>query len=138
MDVKDVLKDFGDNLITDIRYNMSDYGMGKGNLVKSLEYEIDDNSFKLYASDYWTYAQKGRGPGRVPYDFEEILEEWIVKNGIRPMNGSITQFANAIKWSTIKNGSYLYRHPEQQRDFIGDAIYVNLEQLEKSLVSVIV
>lgn len=138
MDVKEVLEEFGDNLITDIRYNMSDYGLGRSNLAKSLEYEIGDSSFKLYADSYWSYAQKGREPGRVPYNFEEILEEWIVANGIKPKNGGITQFANAVKWKTIKEGSYLYRHPEQQRDFIGDAIDVNLEQLEKSLASVIV
>lgn len=138
MDVKDVLKEFGDNLIADIRYKMLDYSMDKSNLAKSLEYEIDDSSFKLYASDYWNYAQKGRESGRVPYNFTEVLENWIVANGIKPLDGNITQFANAIKWKTIREGSYLYRHPEQQRDFIGDSIDVNLEELEKSLAVALV
>lgn len=138
MDVKDVLKEFGENLIADIRYNMSDYSMGKGNLAKSLEYETDGNSFKLYANDYWTYAQKGRGPGRVPYDFTEILEDWIVKNGIKPKNGNITQFANAIKYKTIREGSSIYRGDRPERDFLGNAVEINLEGLEKSLAVALV
>ena len=137
MDVKDVLKEFGDNLIADIRYKMSDYGLDRSDLAKSLEYEIDGNSFKLYSDSYWTYAQKGRGPGRVPYNFEEILEDWIVANGIKPQT-NITQFANAIKWKTIKEGSSIYRGDRPERDFLGNAVDVNLEELGKSLTVALV
>lgn len=135
MDVKEVLEEFGDNLIADIRYNMANYDMSKGNLAKSLEYETDGTNFKLYANDYWNYAQHGRGPGPVPHDFEEILENWITENGIKPQT-NITQFANAIKYKTIREGSSIYRGDRPERDFIGDAIDINLEELEKSLRSI--
>ena len=129
-DFTQILQEFAENTIADIRYQMASYGMADSNLSKSLNAEIEGNEVKITANSYYDYAEKGRGPGKVPYNFKDILETWIVSRGIRPKDGNISKFASAICWNTIKHGSSLYRHPEQQRDFIGDAIDVNLEQLK--------
>lgn len=127
-DFTQILQEFAENTIADIRYQMASYGMADSNLAKSLNAEIEGNEVKITAACYWDYAQKGRPAGKVPYNFQDIIATWAVGRGIIPPD--LMKFANAVKWKTIKEGSSLYRHPEQQRDFIGDAIEVNIEQLK--------
>lgn len=128
---EDTLEEFANNLIADIKYEMQNQGLGGSDLEKSLDYEINGDRVTVTAAPYLKYAQKGRGPGKVPRDFTEILETWIVKNGIRPATGNITQFANAIKWKTIKEGSAIYRGDRPERDVVTRPIEENLEWLEQ-------
>lgn len=131
---EDTLEEFANNLIADIKYEMQNQGLGGSDLEKSLDYEVKGNRVTVTAAPYLKYAQKGRGSGKVPRDFTEILETWIVKNGIKPATGNITQFANAIKWKTIKEGSYLWRHPAERRDVVTQPIEENLEWLEQQAI----
>lgn len=128
---EDTLEEFANNLIADIKYEMQNQGLGGSDLEKSLDYEVNGDRVTVTAAPYLKYAQKGRGPGKVPRDFTEILETWIVKNGIRPATGNITQFANAIKWKTIREGSAIYRGDRPERDIVTQPIEENLEWLEQ-------
>lgn len=140
-DLKNVLDKFAVDVIADIKANMKD--LSDSALANSLTYEIieDGEGFQLniIADEYWDFAQKGHPPGRkyrkepvkyglpegttdtgVPYDYEETIRNW----GKVPSDA-----ANAVKWKTIREGSYLYRHPEEQKDFLGTSIQDNLEKL---------
>lgn len=128
---EDTLTEFANNLIADIKYEMQNQGLGGSNLKKSLDYEVKGDRVTVTAAPYLKYAQKGRGPGGVPRNFTEILETWITSRGLKPEKGTITDFANAIKWSTIKRGSYLYNHPSEQRDVITQPLEENLDWLEQ-------
>lgn len=128
---EDTLEEFANNLIADIKYEMQNQGLSGSDLEKSLDYEVNGDRVTVTAAPYLKYAQKGRGPGKVPWDFEKILETWIVKNGIRPATGNITQFANAIKWKTIKEGSAIYRGDRPERDVVTRPIEENLDWLEQ-------
>lgn len=128
---EDTLEEFANNLIADIKYEMQNQGLGGSDLEKSLDYEVNGDRVTVTAAPYLKYAQKGRGPGKVPRDFTEILETWITKNGIRPATGNITQFANAIKWKTIKEGSAIYRGDRPERDVVTRPIEENLDWLEQ-------
>ena len=132
-EVEPLLKEFGENLIADIKYEMQNQGLGGSNLEKSLDYQIKDNTITVTAAPYLKWAQIGRDKGKVPYEFEKILETWIVANGIRPHHGTITEFANAIKWKTIKEGSYMWRNPTSRRDVVTRPIEENLEWLENQI-----
>lgn len=134
---EETLKEFAESTIEDIRYNMSHYDMRDSNLSKSLEYTISGNNVKIYAAPYFKYAEVGRGPGGVPRNFTEILENWIVSHGIKPKT-SLTEFANAIKWKTIKHGSSIYRGERPNRDFIGDAIKENIDILQDTCTHAVV
>ena len=134
-DFTEILGEFSENTIADLRYNMAQYGLGDSALAKSLDYTIEGNEVTITAANYYDYAEKGRGPGKVPYNFEDIVAAWSVGRGIRPPD--LMEFSNAVKWRTIKDGSYLYRHPEKQRDFDSDAIQENLDWL-KGQVGVLV
>lgn len=132
-DFSEILKEFGENTIADIKYKMGSYGLGDSALAKSLDYEIDGTEIKITAAGYYPYAEKGRGPGGVPRNFEDILETWIVSRGIKPKDGNISKFASAICWNTIKHGSSLYRNSEKQRDFDSEAIEENLNWLRSKV-----
>lgn len=127
-DFTQILQEFAENTIADIRYQMASYGMADSNLSKSLNAEIEGNEVKITAAGYWDYAQKGRPAGKVPYNFQDIIATWAVGRGIRTPD--LMKFANAVKWKTIKDGSSLYRNPEKQRDFDSEAIQENLDWLK--------
>lgn len=130
-DFTEILREFAENTITDLRYNMAQYGLGDSALAKSLDYTIDGNEVTITAAGYWDFAQRGRPAGKVPYNFQDIIATWAVDRGIRP--NDLMKFANAVKWKTYKDGSSLYNHPEKQRDFEAGAIDENLEQLKNRL-----
>lgn len=130
-DFTEILKEFGENTIADIKVKMAQYGMGDTALAKSLNYEIDGTEIKITAAGYWPYAEKGRGPGGVPRNFEEVVATWAVSRGIRPPD--LMKFARSVKWKTIKDGSYLYRHPNEQRDFETEAVEENLDWLKSKV-----
>lgn len=119
-DLNQIIEELANEIIENIRANMSSYGLGDGNLAKSLEPEIDGNHLKILANDYWDYAMEGRGPGGVPNNFTEILTHWISDRNIQVDDPR--RFVNNVKWKTIREGSYLYRHPEEQRDFLSDVL----------------
>ena len=52
-----------------------------GNLSSSLEYVIenedDGTHIKVLANNYFIYAEGGRTAGKVPYNFTDILKQWI-------------------------------------------------------------
>jgi hypothetical protein len=129
-DFSEILRQFGENTCADIRMQMAQQGLGDSKLAKSVAYEVNGNEIKITAAHWYDYAEKGRGPGKVPYNFRDILETWIVSRGIKPRDGNISKFASAIAWTTIKSGSYLYRHPNEQRDFDTEPIQENLDWLK--------
>lgn len=134
-DFTEILKEFAENTIADLRYNMSQYGLGSSDLAKSLSYDINGNEVKITAANYWDFAQRGRPKGKVPYNFQDIIATWAVSRGIHPEN--LMKFANAVKWKTMKEGSHLYNTPSEQRDFEQDALEENIEQLKSRLAVMI-
>lgn len=131
---EDTLQEFANNLVADIKYEMQNQGLGGSNLEKSLEYEVKGNEVIVTAAPYLKYAQRGRGPGGTPRNFIDILETWITSRGIKPKSGNITQFANAIKWKIIKEGSSIYRGERPERDVITKPLEENLEWLENQAI----
>ena len=106
------LQESADQLIEQIRQEMENQGINaSGNLASSLQWVIDTTggiSFKVLADSYWDYAMKGRGPGKVPGNFKEILKQWINAKGIQ-FSGTIDQFAGAIMYTIRNFGSRRYR-----------------------------
>lgn len=126
-----VVSELGEGIVSSIKENMESYGQGDSRLAHSLRFEADEESLKIYAADYWDYAEKGRGPGGVPRNFEEILESWISRHSVK-FDGDERVFIQKVKWSIVRYGTRLWRNGEV-RDFIGDAVEKNLEKFEKDI-----
>lgn len=100
-------------LIEDIRSEMENQNINAGgNLSASLGWQITANdkglSLSIMADSYWDYAMGGRGPGKIPGNFVEILQDWIMAKNI-PFDGSIRNFAGAIAYNIKNYGSRRYR-----------------------------
>lgn len=129
--IKTAIDILADEIIGNIRENITSYGLADGNLYNSLESNIDGNHLQILGANYFEYAMKGREPGKIPFNFSDILEEWIDRRRISYI-GSKRKFANAIAWKTAREGSYLYRHPEEQRDFLKDVLDEPLSKFQES------
>jgi hypothetical protein len=93
-----------------------------GRSVASLRIEEDANNaeairFFLTGGAQWAVMQQGRGPGKVPHNFSEIIREWIVKKGISYSNASgktpekkLNSLSYAIAYSIMKKGTVLHRN----------------------------
>lgn len=128
---EDTLEEFANNLISDIRVEMQNEGLGNSNLAASLDYEVKGDRVTVTAAPYLKYAQKGRGPGGVPWDFKNILLNWMQRYNIHANDGDDERFAESIKWKTIKEGSAIWRGVRPERDFISEPIENNIEWLEE-------
>ena len=130
-DLQQFIEDFANEIIENIRENIASYGLANGNLYNSLESNIDGNHLQILGADYFDYAQKGSGPGEVPENFVQILEEWIDRRKIS-YNGSKRRFARNISRKTEFEGSYLFRHPEERRDFLSEVLDEPLAKFQES------
>lgn len=143
IDITALLTDFGENVVNGLHQNLEDEGLGSSSLAQSLTYDIDANRIVISAAPYWDYAEKGRGPGKVPYEFEDILITWMRKYGVTPYAKTGDRdkderiFANAIKWNIIKKGSSIYRGDRPERFFERTVIDDNLEWLESQAADVV-
>lgn len=121
-----------DELIQDIRTELENNHINAhGNLSNSLGWQITAKdtgmSLSVYADSYWDYAIGGRGPGKVPGNFIEILEDWIRVKGIVVEQGTIRQFAGAIMYNIKNYGSRRWRDNDK-----ADVLTVPVEKfLEK-------
>lgn len=130
-EIKKVVTELGQGIVSSIKENMDSYGQGESNLAKSLRFEADEESLTVYAADYFDYAQNGRGPGGVPRNFENILDSWIKRHSVS-FDGEERVFIQKVKWSIIRYGTRMWRNGEV-RDFVKDSVEKNLEIFEKDI-----
>ena len=132
-DLQTIIDQLADDIIANIKSNLASYGLANGNLYNSLEPNINLNNdsarLQILANDYFDYAQVGRGPGGVPNNFTDILSQWVQDRNIQV--DDTRQFVNSVKWKTIREGSYLYRHPEEHRDFLSDVLDEPLSKFQE-------
>lgn len=128
--IKTAINILADDIIANIKSNIASYGLADGNLYNSFESNIEGNHLQILGANYFDYAEKGRGPGGVPVNFTAILTEWVSRRNIRV--DDTWKFVNNVKWKTIREGSYLYRHPDQQRDFLSEVLDEPFAKFEES------
>lgn len=72
----------------------------------------------LTGDKQWEVMERGRGPGKVPHNFSDIIKEWILKKGISyrqfaPKNGNpergLKSLSYMIAHSIMKKGTKLHR-----------------------------
>lgn len=84
-----------------------------GRSVASLVIEPTlSNGMALYGGPQWASMQSGRKPGKVPYNFREIIKDWIKAKGISIDGGEkgLNTAAFLISRHIMKHGTRLYQH----------------------------
>ena len=130
-EILEVVTKLGEGIVSSIKENMAAYNQVDSNLSKSLRFEANEESLKIYAFDYWDFAQKGRPGGGIPRNFESILEDWIDRHKVS-FDGENSVFARKVAWNIYHHGTRLWRNGEV-RDFIKDAVEKNMEIFEKEI-----
>lgn len=130
-EIKKTVEKLGEGIVKSIKENMSSYGQGDSNLAKSLRYEANEEKLVVYAADYWDYAQKGRPGGKIPRNFESILEDWIDRHKVS-YDGDKRVFARKVAWNIYHHGTRMWRNGET-RDFVKDAFEKNLGTFESEI-----
>lgn len=87
-----------------------------GRSVASLEVDVKDSEGVLSGGKQWETMQRGRGPGKVPSNFREIIKNWVRTKGInvKPRKGqsqrqSIESFSYLVTRNIMQKGTKLYR-----------------------------
>lgn len=137
-DINELLTEFGDRVVKGLRDNLAAENLGQSSLSESISYERDGNEIIVSAANYWPYAEKGRGPGKTPYNFIDILVNWMHKYGVTPTHGNEVSFAWAIKRTIETRGSSIYRGGRPERDFERDTLDENIDWLENEAVTYII
>lgn len=94
-----------------------------GRSVASLTVEpIGTVGVGLFGGPQWARMQDGKAPGKVPYNFRDIIKDWIKAKGISITGGQrgLDSAAFCIARSIAKNGTRLYR--EHKHDDIFDSV----------------
>ena len=92
-----------------------------GKSVASLKVEAGRNTqgestAALTGGQQWLYMQRGRGAGKVPYNFQTIIRAWILNKGIslsgvpgKTQERKLTSLSYMIANSIMKKGTKLHR-----------------------------
>lgn len=90
--------------------------MASGRSVASLVVDVNDSEGVLSGGKQWETMQRGRGPGKVPSNFREIIKNWVRAKGInvQPRNGqsqrqAIESFSYLVTRNIMQKGTKLYR-----------------------------
>lgn len=115
-----------------------------GSTVRSMVVNTSDSGGTLEGSKSFMYLEHGRGPGKVPKGFYEIIKDWVIAKGISyqdmiPKNGTpeqgLARLSGAIAHSIITKGTRLYRDNEYN-DIYSSLIEHEVELLSKEAAGI--
>lgn len=88
----------------------------------------------LEAPNYIEVLQRGRAPGKVPYNFEDIILQWLIDKGIQPEYGSLESLAANIAWGIKRYGTKLYA-TNTELDIFNSVIEEFIKNLTEEIVN---
>lgn len=136
-DINGVLDRWCQRVVEKIQTNLDSTGTtASGRSKQSLGWVVADGTLRIYARPFFSGVETGRTPGRIPYNFTDILFQWASDKGI------LTNFGNTesrqrsalyLVGQFIKNsGTKLYRNGGRT-DIYTDVITQELEELERQV-----
>lgn len=105
------------NIKVGISQRMTSLGRSaSGSSVASLEVEVDNGEGILSGGKQWETMQRGRGPGKVPSNFREVIKNWVRAKGIsvqprgkQTQEQAIESFSYLVTRNIMQKGTKLYR-----------------------------
>lgn len=147
-DIQDILKQRLENVKAKVVQAMaSNNRNASGRSVASLSVSVSDNVGILYGSKSFLVMESGKKPGKVPYQFRDIIKQWIINKGISvtpipskskeskytPYERGLNSLSGAIAFKIMKDGTKLHRD-NGYNDIYTTAIKEELEALSNELV----
>lgn len=87
IEVEKILREWAENVITQIQENLDSTGTtASGKTKESLRYETESDEYGgklvIYGRPYFQGVEDGRPAGGIPYKFQDILYQWMLDKGI--------------------------------------------------------
>lgn len=128
MTIEEMLRQGLDRMVQDIIAASRAAGQeASGETYANIRAEVSGHQGAVYAPNYLYTLSVGRGPGKVPYNFPDILLEWAKYKGLSfdtPVDAR--RWANAVAWKIRRDGNRLYR--QHRRVDIFDTPVANFEK----------
>lgn len=146
--IQDILRSHLEHLRTTIINRIAENNRNvTGRTAASLTINVSGNSGSLTGSGSFLAIERGRGAGKVPYNFVGIIKEWIVNKGLTykpipakrknvkytPKERGLNSFAGAVAYKIMKEGSRMHRD-NLYNDIYTTAVNEELEALAGELV----
>ncbi|WP_277099091.1 hypothetical protein [Coprobacter secundus] len=82
-----------------------------GKTINSLRVEASGNEGILFGRKYFGTLETGRGPGKIPKDFQSIIAQWAVDKGLfSPDDYKLKTFSYFVSKKISDKGTKLFRN----------------------------
>lgn len=138
-DYNEAIQRIANRLVSAIRDEMWKKGLvDTQDLLNSVESQIQGNDILIYANSYLPYAEFGRGPGGIPYNFAQIIAQWAARKNIHLNKGTYNDFGWAVAQKTKQYGSARFRGTQPTADVLSNPVEdVMNDTLNEEFTSVI-
>lgn len=80
-------------------------------ITEDVHTQGDTTIGEVWAPGYFNTLIRGRGPGPIPMDMEQIIMDWAGYKGLTFQSiEDLNRFARAVAWTIRRDGSELYRN----------------------------
>lgn len=140
-DLNAILLEWGNNVANRIKTNLDSTGTtASGRTRDSITVEVADGELTIYGRPYFQGVEEGRGAGKVPYNFTDILYKWMQDKGIAAEFGSTEAKQRSAAFVIGKfieqHGTKLYRDGGRE-DIYTNVFEEELPKLEEKIGYVI-
>lgn len=100
MNIEEIVLDSLQDLVQKIQTNIDRSGKNAGGTARSsLQIEHNGDEYRITAVPYFSILETGRGPGKVPYRFQDVIKEWAQRKGL---NFSTERELNSFAYLTAR------------------------------------
>lgn len=145
--IRNLIKNALDFVRIGISNNMNTYNRNASrNTLRSLRTIVESDQYGyLEGLSSLAFMERGRGRGKLPYNYQEIFKRWVIDKGIalktNTNNGynpsswdkAAGRVARAIAFSIMKNGTTLHR-TNTFEDIYSSNINLAIDKLGKQLI----
>lgn len=136
-DLDEIMAKWAENVVNKIRENLDRTGTtASGRTKESIEYTVENGTLVITGRPFFRGVETGRPGGKVPYNFTDIIRQWMKDKNIEGQFGNTESERRSAAYligQYIKaNGTSLYRNGGRE-DIFTNVINEELPELEKEV-----
>jgi len=136
--LNEILLKWGEHVAERIKTNLDTTNTtASGKTKQSVEVVVGDGELTIYGRPFFQGVETGRGAGKIPYKFTDIIRQWMTDKGIEDRFGDKEwqkRNASYMIAQKIKNeGSRLFRNGGRD-DIYTNVLDEELPELEKQIL----
>lgn len=143
IDIRRILTSALEEAKVKIQQNLETTGTNaSGRTSQSLTVEVEGNTGVLYGRQAFGTVETGRKPGRVPYNFRDIIYQWMQDKGVhakvegrRSQESADRSMAYIIARKIATEGSKLYRDGGRD-DIYSNVLPLTIERVKNEVTNV--